>query len=72
MLKKLHKHLRPDNDKENLGDLRSLLKVPQTEKNMIICQRFRNFRQQADVLHMPNSRFGYNKILVVVDDHTKK
>jgi hypothetical protein len=76
MLKKLHKHLRPDNDRENLDDLRSLLKVPQTEKphdHMPTFQDFiPNFRQQADVLHMPNARFGYNKILVVVDDHTKK
>jgi len=31
-----------------------------------------NYTNQADILHLPTSKFGYKYLLVVVDDHTRK
>lgn len=73
MIKKLNKHLRPDNN--TFEELQSLTKIPQKESksDMPTFQNFvPNFCHQADVLIMPTAKFGYKKIIVVVDTSSKK
>ena len=74
MLKKLHKTLRPEKE-EGFKDLENLRKIPKKETplEMPTYMDFKEgFTSQADVLHMPMAKYGYDKILVVVDNHTKK
>lgn len=74
MLKKLQKQLRPDN-RENFKDLNSLQQTPRPETK-IEMPTFMDFKKgysaQADMLFMPMAKYGYYRILVVIDNHTKK
>jgi hypothetical protein len=71
MIKKIQKQLKPD---EDFTELNSLMKQPMKELvgEMPYFNNFiPNFTHQCDVLWMPTaSRF--NRILIVVDTHTKK
>ena len=79
MLKKIRQDIGPAPSASviaNRNDLDSLQRVPDKEDKITEMPHFETFlsgfRAQADVLWMPTARHGYNKILVIIDDHTKK
>jgi hypothetical protein len=75
MYKKLLNVLKPNEDVSKKKELLELYKKPAKEKkdDMPIFQDFKaNYTQQADLLFLPRAKFGYQYLLVVVDDHTRK
>jgi hypothetical protein len=53
-------------------ELKELYKKPNSEKGELPkFQTFKPMRQQADVLFLPSSKYGYKYLLVVVDNYTR-
>jgi hypothetical protein len=73
MYKNILKALAKSDDK-NITVLKQLHKKPNAESgdNMPTFQNFKaNFSHQADLVHVPTSKFGYKYILVVVDAYSR-
>jgi hypothetical protein len=75
MIKKIIKALNDDTLDRDTLTLKRLQKIPEAEKgdNIPVFDDFKpHFTNQADLLHLPTAKGGYQYLLVVVDNYSRK